>query len=246
MSDPEHIKHLLGLCTPAQREEVFHHLRREISIHPLEGELNTRAEIILEAIRRAGGLTLRMMRGVIAEAAFEVEVVERLKGWEALPRAGDLPYDFLLRDGPGDVRVQVKLQRSKNQQPMRANEALRSFPADMYVVEPQKTRRGTKKTTGAATRPYRFGEFDLLAVAMYPSTQRWDTFRYTVADWLLSAPTDPAEIFKFQPVASAANDDWTDDFDTAVGWLRSGEKKKIRGEVAAKGSKRPKSGDSPG
>jgi hypothetical protein len=190
--------------------------------------LHARAEIILEAIQRAGGLTLRMIRGVIAEAAFGVEVVERLRGWEKVPVSGDPAYDFRLRDHAGDVRVQVKLQRSKEGRPMRANEAYRSFPADLYVVETQRTRRGTKGKNGKATRPYRFGEFDLLAVAMYPSTRRWDVFLYTAADWLLPGRNDPSEILKFQPVAQAPNDDWTDDFDAAVGWLRSGGKKTIR------------------
>lgn len=230
MSDLQQIKHLLTLCTPAQREEVSRHLRQEFSIHPLEAALHTKAEIILEAIQRAGGLTLRMMRGVIAEAAFEVEVVERLKGWRKIPRSGDLAYDFLLRDRKGDMRVQVKLQRSKEDRPMRANEAYRSFPADMYVAETQKTRKGEKRKTGGSTRPYRFGEFDLLAVAMYPSTSRWDAFMYTVADWLLPGRADANELLKFQPVAGSPNDDWTDSFHTAVTWLRSGEKKTIRGE----------------
>ena len=98
------------------------------------------------------------------------------------------------------------------------------------IQETQKTRRGTKGKTGSATRPYRFGEFDLLAVATYPSTERWDTFLYTVADWLIAGRADPAEILKFQPVSVTANDDWTDDFHTAVAWLRSGTKKTIRAE----------------
>jgi len=230
MSHLEQIKQLLSRCSPAQREEVFRHLRQEFSLHPLEAELHAKAEIILEAIQRAGGLTLRMIRGVIAEAAFEVEVVERLKGWRKAPRSGDLPYDFLLRDRKGDVRVQVKLQRSKEGRPMRANEAYRSFPADLYVVETQKTRRGTERATGSTTRPYRFGEFDLLAVATYPSTNRWDTFLYTVAAWLLPGRTASAEILKFQPVATSPNEDWTDDFHTVVEWFRSGENKRIRAE----------------
>lgn len=98
--------------------------------------------------RRAGGLTLRMMRGVIAEAAFEVEVVERLKGWRKVPGSGDLPYGFLLKDRKGAVRVQVKLQRSKKSLPWRASEAskaFRSLPANIYVVETQKTRGGKKR-----------------------------------------------------------------------------------------------------
>lgn len=112
---------------------------------------------------------------------------------------------------------------------MRANEAYRSLPANMYVVETQRTRRGSDKS-GGSTRPYRFGEFDLLAVAMHPSTNEWDTFTYTVADWLLPGRTDPTELLKFQPVAMAPNDDWTDSFRSAARWLRSGQQKRIRGK----------------
>jgi len=112
MTDTDQIKRLLSLCSPAQRQEILRYLREEFPIHPLEVELHTQAEIILEAIHRSGGLTLRMIRGVIAEAAFEIEVVERLEGWRSVTPQGDLPYDFLLDDGQGVVRVQVKLQRS--------------------------------------------------------------------------------------------------------------------------------------
>jgi hypothetical protein len=113
---------------------------------------------------------------------------------------------------------------------MHASEASRRFPSDLYVVETQKTRKGEKRKTGSATRPYRFGEFDVLAVAMYPSTQRWDTFLYTVARWLLPGHADPAEILKFQPVAPEPNDDWTNRFHTAIEWFRSGTMKTIRAE----------------
>jgi hypothetical protein len=83
-----------------------------------------------------------MMKGVIAEAAFEINVVERLQGWSNITPPGDPSYDFLLDDGKGAVRVQVKLQRSVEHRPMRVNEAYRFLPKDMYVVETQRTRRG--------------------------------------------------------------------------------------------------------
>lgn len=231
MSKVQEIKRLLSLCTPKQRWEIFRQLRQEFPIHPLEAQLNTDAEIILEAIHRSGGLTLRMIRGVIAEAAFEVEVVDRLQSWRNVTPTGDLPYDFLLDDGQGLVRVQVKLQRSLAHRPMWANEAYRFLPGNAYVVETQRTRKGSNRTTGGSTRPYRFGEFDIIAVAMHPSTNRWDTFMYTVADWLLPGRADPTELLKFQPVATVGNDDWTDSFNTAVEWLRSGVKKTIRVEA---------------
>jgi len=228
MSNVEQIKRLLTLCKPAQRREIFRYLRQEFPIHPLERQLNIEAEIILEALTRAGEFTFRMIQGVLAEATFRAEVVEKLKAWRNTTPAGNLPYDFRLEDDRGAVRIQVKLQRSKAKRPMGAKEANREFSADMYVVETQKTRAGTDRKTGSSTRPYRFGEFDILAVAMHPSSHRWDSFRYAVADWLLAKPTEPSEMLKFQPVAVLPNDDWTDDFQTAVTWLRAGVSKKIR------------------
>jgi hypothetical protein len=227
MTPLHELKRLLGQCTPAQRAQIFRQLRKEFSIHPLESRLHTSAEIILEAIDKAGGLTLRMIRGVIAQAAFEIEVVARLPGWSNVTPKGNPPYDFLLEDKQGTVRVQVKLQRSKAGRPMRASEALCRFSSDMFVVETQKTRKGSHGSTGESTRPYRFGEFDLLAVAMFPSTNQWNTFMYTVARWLLADLTDPKRLLKFQPVVSVPNNDWTNDFLTAVRWFRSKLNKKI-------------------
>ena len=100
----------------------------------------------------------------------------------------------------------------------------------MYVVETQKTRAGIDRRTGSSTRPYRFEEFDVLAVAMHPSTNRWDTFMYTVANWLLPRPEEPSEILKFQPVPVAPNRDWTDTFETAAKWFRSQRQKTIRSQ----------------
>lgn len=228
MSETDEIKRLLLLSTPAQRQEIFSYLRKEFPIHPLEAKLNTEAEIILEAIERSAGLTLRMIRGVIAEAAFEIDVVLRLSAWSNVTPSGDLPYDFRLDDGVGAVRVQVKLQGSLAHRPMMANQAYRFLPADMFVVETQRTRKGSDPT-GGSTRPYRFGEFDVLAVAMHPSTNKWDTFMYTVADWLLPALDNPSNLLKFQPVAPTPNDDWTDDFFEVVNWFRSATKKTICG-----------------
>ena len=230
MNRVEQIKHLLSLCTPAQRRQIFLHLRKEFPIHALEAQLCTEAEVVLEAIQRAGGLTLRMIRGVIAEAAFDVEIVEKLKGWRDTTSPGDLAYDFRLEDDKGAVRVQVKLQRSRAGEPMPANKAYRWFPKEMYVVETQKTRAGKQRKTGGSTRPYRFGEFDVLAVAMHPVTSRWDTFMYTVADWLIASPANSEELLKFQPVSATPNGDWTDQFVTATEWFRAGVKRTIRGE----------------
>src|SRR5690606_25265477 len=144
----EEIQQLLSKCTLEQKETIFRELRKEFSIHPLEAKLATQAEIILEAINKDDtGLTFRMMRGVIAEAAFEIEVVEKLSNWKNITPHGDLPYDYLLSDIVGEVSIQVKLQRSKLHKPMYANEAYRKFSSLLFVAETQKTRGGIDATT---------------------------------------------------------------------------------------------------
>src|SRR6185436_8637439 len=131
----EEIKKMLAACTSAQREIIFKELRKEFNIHPLEAKLVTQAEIILEAINKDDkGLTFRMMRGVIAEAAFQIEVISKLETWSDVTPEGDLPFDYLLRDDKGEISIQVKLQRSKDFKPMYANEAYRRFSSKLFVV----------------------------------------------------------------------------------------------------------------
>jgi hypothetical protein len=230
MTDLIHqIEQLLAICTSEQRRAVFQMLRKEFPIHPIETDLNTEAEIILEAFARdKTGLTFRMMRGIIAQAAFEIEVVQKLEHWQDDTPPGDLPYDFRLVDNYGSVMVQVKLQRSKEFRPMYANEAYRRFSSDLYVVETQKTRGGIDPVTGEGTRSYRFNEFDILAVAMHPSTNDWSKYMYTVCRWLIPDDNDQGKLLKFQPVSMVPNDDWTDDFEMCVGWVRSNLSKTIK------------------
>ena len=228
MADVEKIKHLLDSLTDDQCREILEHLRDRVPIHPIEAKLNTRAEVILEAIDRASDLTLRGVRGIIAEAAFAIGVVSKLEGWREVSLSSDMPYDFLLEDAVGQVRVQVKMQRRVSGRPMRASEASRLLSPDMFVVETQRTRGGVDRSTGEDTRPYRFGEFDLIAVSMHPSTNDWDSFMYTVGNWLLPRQDNPILLMKFQPVSPEPNEDWTSDFLTCVSWLRSGKKKRIR------------------
>ncbi|HEY2785737.1 MAG TPA: hypothetical protein VGJ05_12275 [Fimbriiglobus sp.] len=165
----DQIRELLDRCSLEQRREVYRYLQKDVGRHALEEALNTTAEVILEAIHRAGNLTLRMFRGVIAEAAFEVEVIDRLNGWKKEPRSIDVSYDYLLTDANGNVRTQVKLQRSKSGMPMTARQANKSWSKSRFVVETQKTRGGVARNTKTKTRPYRYDEFDILAVSLYPS-----------------------------------------------------------------------------
>jgi hypothetical protein len=220
------IRRLLSLCSAEQRRRVFDLLRAEFHIHPLELKLNATAELILEAIGRSSDLVQRGVRGVIAEAAFKMYVLQDLKGWASQDLSDDYPYDFKLTDGAGDVRIQVKMQRLRAGVPMTANKGYKYLPPEMFVVETQRTRAG-KDQRGQDTRPYRFGEFDLLAVSMHPSTNNWRQFLYTVERWLLSRPGNPDLLLKFQPVAKAPNDCWTDKLLIAIEWFRSGDNKKI-------------------
>ena len=221
MGKVEEIKSLLAKCTPEERSEIFRVLRKEFNIHPIEEKFNAKAEVILDAIGRASDLTLRGIRGIIAEAAFSTDVIGALKGWSDVTPTGDLPYDCLLRDSRGEVKVQVKLQRLENKQVKfwKGNR-------DMFVVETQRT-RGGQDSEGKKTRPYRFGEFDILAVCLHPATGNWSNFVYTISNWLLPSRHDASWIDTLQPVSPTENSDWTPDFLTAVKWFREGGKKQI-------------------
>jgi len=238
MNPINEIQRLLELCDAEQRRKIFQHLRTEFPIHPLEAAFNAPAELILEAISRSPDISQRGVRGLIAEAAFEVYIVKELVGWEALPVIGNPSYDFLLRDNVDHVRVQLKMQRRTSEsprvlrdapatyRPMTAREASRNLPMNMYVVETQRTRTG-KKSSGENTRPYRFDEFDILAVSMHPSTNDWSKFMYTVARWLLPRSENTQLLQVFQPVAMESSESWTDDFETCVSWLRSGATRRV-------------------
>lgn len=225
-SNLEEIWRLLQQSSQEDRGKLFDRLRQEFPIHSLEREWGVRADLILEAISRSSDLTKRGVRGVIAEAVFERSVVSPLikNGWRNETPVGDHPFDFLLLDQAGPVKIQVKMQRLEKRVPK-----LWSRSSQVYVAETQRTRSG-KDNAGASTRPYRFGEFDVLAICMHPSGGDWTKFRYTVADWLLPRQKKKEKhlIQVFQPVPNAPNADWFDDFETVVQAFRSGVKKTIQ------------------
>ncbi len=223
----ERIKALIQACDEPTKIQIAHYLQSQLSHewrHPIEIRLKTTANVILDALERAGELTIRMFRGVIAEAAFETYVLNQNIGWRSEPIPGNPAFDFLIRDRIDQVRVQIKLQRSEKGVP-------RITKSGDYVVETQRTRGGIDTKTGAPTRPYRYGEFDILAVCLQPSEDRWDAYRYTVADWLQPSAKAPQSIATLQPVARTPNEDWTDDLNECVRWLRSGLKKHIGGAI---------------
>jgi hypothetical protein len=101
----------------------------------------------------------------------------------------------------------------------------------------KKTLPGTETTitetepVTVSTRPYNFGDFDILAVNMHPSSGNWRNFRYTVASWLLPRPANTGLIEIFQPVAATPNDVWTDDLSTCLIWFEEAKQLRILTEL---------------
>ncbi len=219
-----------GLSEEDQRL-VLNYLRQRLSLHPLEQQWGTTAEAILTAIARSSDLTLRGIRGILAEATFEENVLPQMEssGWKSIPIIGDQTYDFVLENAGDRVRIQVKLQRKEAGIPKeysaRARASLNCPPGPMHVVEVQKTRSGQKN--GEKTRPYRFGDFDILAVNLHPSTGDWKRFVYTVGSWLLPRPQQQALIEIFQPVPTCPDEYWTDDLARCIDWFLAREQKSL-------------------
>lgn len=232
------IRQLLQQSTPEYRLALFKELRVTHQIHKLEEAFGAPAEVILEAIHRAPELTRRMLRGVIADAAFFQYVVPAIadRGWKDITPEGNYAFDYQLADAAGSVTIQVKLQRSEKGRPVVKDGRRYGFGPEVFMVEPQKTRGGTDKEN-KKTRPYRYGDFDILAVSLQPSTGKWDTFRYTLGRWLMQGK-EPDEIATMQPVPLAPNEFWTDDLEIATQWLRadSGDK---RIQIIARAPERP-------
>lgn len=222
------IRELLGHCSSDEQTALFRELRRAHQIHEFEEIIGAPAEMILEAVHRAPELTRRMLRGVIADAAFRTFVVPHVKphGWRDVTPEGNFAYDYMMQDATGKVSVQVKLQRSEKGRPVVRSGARYGFEEDVFITETQKTRTGNDGD-GEKTRPYRYGEFDLLAVSMQPSTGKWDRYMYTVGRWLLPGKGEN-EMATLQPVSMKPDGAWwTDDFVTAAAWFRadSGDKR---------------------
>ena len=225
MSDPDYEQleqHILKL-SEEQQKRLIRRLREKVGLHPLEVTWNTDAETILNAIERGSDLTKRGIRGILAEASLGTHVIEQLEGWRDLEIKGDAPYDYLIEDGVGRVRIQVKNQRRERGKPKTGGN---KYGHDMYMVETQKTRSG-KSSEGKKTRPYRFGDFDILAVSLHPSKGDWTNFIFTVADWLIPDASDASCIQTFQPVSPNPNDLWTNELLQVIRWFRSDDKKVV-------------------
>jgi hypothetical protein len=252
----EAIKKLISECSADEQEAVKRYLRTLLP-HPLESEWGIDAETILSAIRRSSDLTKRGVRGIIAEAVFENSVLPSIKvaGWEPVEIIGNLSYDVHLQRGNVSARIQIKLQRLEKGVP-KLYYPKRYDEGSLYVVEVQKTRSGEKTTKQllpgtettleatdsitVKTRPYRFGDFDILAVNMHPSSGDWKSFRYTVASWLLPRASDGSLIEIFQPVAAVPNDVWTNDLSVCLDWFVSGETRTVLADILHLSKNKPK------
>ncbi len=202
----------------------------DLNSHPLTKKWSVDGYTILTAIERASDLTQRGIRGIIAEAVFENAVLPGIEyaGWVKQEVAEEnLPFDSLIACGDLRVRIQIKLQRMEKHIPKMYQP--RKSAQKYFVVEVQKTRSGMKNNMN--TRPYRFSEFDILAVNMHPSTGNWSDFRYTLCKWLAPRNDDKNLIEIFQPVSPEINDDWTDDLLTCLAWLHDGREKQIGGVI---------------
>jgi hypothetical protein len=243
----EAIKNLIDKSSIDERKEIKAYLRTLLP-HPLEIAWGVDADTILSAILRSSDLTKRGVRGIIAEAVFENEEDNILgkSGWRAIQISGDLSYDALLQKDDLSARIQIKLQRLEKGVP-KLYYPKHYESGSLYVVEVQKTRSGEQKVKKALlgtsatieatasvtvkTRPYRFGDFDILAVNMHPSSGSWKNFRYTLGDWLLPRPKDKTLIEIFQPVAATPNDLWTEDLLTCLRWFEEGRKGRVLKEL---------------
>jgi hypothetical protein len=247
MSEPlVTIRKLIDECSDEHRQALKLYLR-EILPHPLEREWGIDADTILSAISRSSDLTKRGVRGIIAEAIFVNEVIPTVESseWLSVDLVGNYPYDAVLKKGALAARIQVKLQRLEEGAP-KLYYPRHYEKGTLFVVEVQKTRTGEKTSKKALpgagttitttesvtvnTRPYSFGDFDILAVNMHPSSGSWRNFRYTVASWLLPRPANKNLVEIFQPVAAIPNEVWTDSLDTCLSWYESARQTRVLAE----------------
>jgi hypothetical protein len=222
----QRVREIIEHCSEDEKDALFHELRQNRVIHEFERVVGAPAEMILEAVHSAPELTRRMLRGVIADAAFRTFAVASLKQhkWQDVTPVGNFAFDYELDDGGGPITVQVKLQRSERGAPVVRDGSRFDFEGDVFIVETQKTRTGTDGNDNK-TRPYRYGEFDVLAVSLQPSTGAWDCYMYTLGRWLLQGK-NPNEMATIQPVAREPNAFWTDDFKVAAQWFRAEDENK--------------------
>lgn len=171
-------------------------------MHALEEKLGVSGDIIMDAIHCAPDLTQRGLRGIIAEHQFKKLVLEKLPSPWFLAKTPDSAVDFALSDGHGGhyLTIQCKMQTLRAGKPH----------CDKFgrpMVETQKTRmRGRGKDK---TRLYHYGDFDILAVSLWPSTGNWGDFVYARAGDLTHATRKPHSLAAWQTIT--AGTEWLRD-----------------------------------
>lgn len=218
------IINLIQNCSQQEINYLYEKLRITSTPHPYEVEVGASAIVILDAIHRSPELTKRMLRGILAEAAFGNYVIPFIQqyGWINVTPQGNFAYDYALGDARGTLKVQVKLQRSEKGQPsIIEGKSPYYINKPTYKVETQKT-RGGKDSEDESTRYYRYGEFDIIAVSLQPSTGNWNTFMYSLGRWLNKSTKYHNCIEPNQPVPFTKDLYWTDNFLEAADWYYSG------------------------
>jgi hypothetical protein len=203
---------ILKKCDKNQLDVLKKHLNIKPFTHPLENIINVKAEILLDSLLRSSYITLNGIRGIIAESTFNEIVVKNSKRWRDVPAGAQNPYDFILEDDIGQVRIQIKLQRKLDNLPWIRKDGC-------AVVETYRTRSGKTKD-GESSRPYRYGEFDLLGVCMEPSEGTWESFLYTPQKYLECEKGNTKFLNKLQSVPLTPKDNWTTSLDEAVELFR--------------------------
>jgi hypothetical protein len=185
--------------------------------HPLEEKWGTNWWTILDAIAASPDLSQRGVRGLLAEHEFYNRVLANMTlpwiGSRAVEKKhgeGTGSIDWLLTKGEHTVTIQVKMQRfSKG--------VVVIDEKGQGLVETQKTRtRGNNKE-----RRYEYGEFDILAVSLWPSTQDWTRFMYIPDFCLPHAKGKRNLIAAFHPVPLKVISHyyWTDSLEEAFEYV---------------------------
>lgn len=159
---------------------------RSHGIHHLEEFFGIDSRTLLDIVD--SNFRLRVaLRGGVAEHHLEHRLVEELGARQVRPLDQDGLPDFEVSSG--GLRLLVECKTSSP----------RRYANGDFKVEAQKTR------DSGSGRKYPFGQFDVLAVCLFPATGRWD-YRFRWAADLVPWRSDPARIAPVQRV----NDRWFD------------------------------------
>lgn len=172
-------------------------------MHALEEKWGVGSAVIMDAINNSVDLIQRGVRGIVAEHQFKALVLDKLPAPWVIAADASHSTDYALTDGHGGllVTIQVKMQALSAGLP-------KMDPNFWAMVETQKSRyRGTGKQR---TRLYAYGDFDILAVSLWPSTGDWGKFMFAAGNRL--APSRRrGQMAGWQSVPPVPTDIWTDD-----------------------------------